>query len=546
MIDLSALTDEERAQFADTDVLEKGSTNVALYLRYSSHSQSEQSIEGQLRDCISFCHRNDYKVAGVFVDRATSANKNLEKRVALTKLVEDSKKKEWNYIVVWKLDRFARNRNDSAILKSKLKKYNVRVLSATENLTDSPESIILESVLEGMAEFYSADLSQKVSRGMRETALKCNSTGGRIPLGFTVKDHKLVINPQTAPIVQEAFERYAEGESIAEIARSFNTRGFRTTTGKPFTSNSFHAMFANKRYYGTYIYKDIEIENGLPAIIGRDLFDAVRVRAENAKTGQGRHSAKTDYLLSGKLFCGHCGASMQGTFGTSKTGQLYYYYICHSRRKAKSCPKKPIRKEWIEDIVINDAVSLLTDEVIDQLADVAIEEWKKEYCKSKAPYLSNRLNEIEKSIAGIVTAVEKGIASETLMKRLTELEKEKKEVERSLQAEKKNIFLLEKVHIVYWLEQFRKGDITNKQFRRRLCDLFIDSVYVYDEPDVLKITTAYNLLSLKDKTIIFRNSGENQTFEFDNCAFLPTITSKRKLKKLGKFRVCETKVYPLP
>lgn len=205
-IDLSCLTEEEISQFQeDPYTLYNGDQDVALYLRYSSTGQSDQSIEGQLRDCRAFCKANHYRIVAIYVDRATTARKDVEKRVHLMEMVADSAKQNWEYVIVWKLDRFARNRNDSAIMKMRLRKNGVKVLSATEHLTDSPESIILESVLEGMAEFFSAELSQKVTRGMRESALKCHSVGGHIPLGYKVENHKLVVDPDTAHIVQEAF-----------------------------------------------------------------------------------------------------------------------------------------------------------------------------------------------------------------------------------------------------------------------------------------------------------------------------------------------------
>ena len=254
-IDLSCLTEEEISQFQeDPYTLYNGDQDVALYLRYSSTGQSDQSIEGQLRDCRTFCKANHYRIVAIYVDRATTARKDVEKRVHLMEMVADSAKRNWEYVIVWKLDRFARNRNDSAIMKMRLRKNGVKVLSATEHLTDSPESIILESVLEGMAEFFSAELSQKVTRGMRESALKCHSVGGHIPLGYKVENHKLVVDPDTAHIVQEAFSLYANGESVADICRKFNSAGYKTAKNTEFNRSSFKAMFRNTRYIGTYTY----------------------------------------------------------------------------------------------------------------------------------------------------------------------------------------------------------------------------------------------------------------------------------------------------
>ena len=248
-IDLSDLTPSEQAQFTENpDVLTTGDTSVALYLRYSSDRQTEQSIEGQLRDLISYCKLHAYKVYNVYVDRAVSATKNIEKRTRFLDMIADSDKHQWKYVLVWKLDRFARNRNDSAIYKMRLKKNGVRVLSATENISENPEGIILESVLEGMAEFYSAELSQKITRGMRESARKAQSLGGQLPLGYKTVNKQFVVDPDTAPIVKLAFELYADGWSVADICREFNTRGYRSSKGSLFNCNSFKVLLRNKKY----------------------------------------------------------------------------------------------------------------------------------------------------------------------------------------------------------------------------------------------------------------------------------------------------------
>ena len=501
-IDLSALTAEEITQFEnDPSTLYTGEQDVALYLRYSSTGQSEQSIEGQLRDCRAFCKVNHYRITAIYIDRATTARKDVEKRVHLMEMIADSAKQNWEYVIVWKLDRFARNRNDSAIMKMRLRKNGVKVLSATEHLSDNPEGILLESVLEGMAEFFSAELSQKVTRGMRESALKCHSVGGHVPLGYKIENHKLVVNPDTAHIVQEAFSLYANGESVADIARKFNAAGYRTAKNTEFNRSSFKVMFRNVRYIGTYTYKDIQIENGVPAIIDKELFEAVQRRLSKAAEAPARGKAKVDYLLSGKLFCGHCGASMNGESGVGRSGKVYHYYSCYTKKRKLGCEKRPLKKDYIEEIVAKDAFALLTDQLIDEIADMAIYQSEQDMInETRLPQLSTQLSEIEKSISNITAAIEKGIASETLMHRLVQLEHEKKSVEKEIKSEEKFVYRIDRDQIIFWLSQFKHGNIEDEDFRRRLIDLLVNSVTVWDEPDGYKITTAYNLTSCKTKT----------------------------------------------
>ena len=517
-IDLSCLTEEEISQFQeDPYTLYNGDQNVAIYLRYSSTGQSDQSIEGQLRDCRAFCKANHYRIVAIYVDRATTARKDVEKRVHLMEMISDSAKQNWEYVIVWKLDRFARNRNDSAIMKMRLRKNGVKVLSATEHLTDSPESIILESVLEGMAEFFSAELSQKVTRGMRESALKCHSVGGHIPLGYKVENHKLVVDPDTAHIVQEAFSLYANGESVADICRKFNSAGYKTAKNTEFNRSSFKAMFRNTRYIGTYTYKDIVIENGIPAIIDKELFETVQRRLSKTATAPARGKAKVDYLLSGKLFCGHCGASMNGESGAGRHGKVYHYYSCYTKKRKLGCDKRPLKKDYIEGIVARDALNLLTDQLIDEIADMAIRQSEQDLINdTHIPQLTAQLSEVEKSITNITAAIEKGIASETLMNRLVQLEHEKKTLNKEIKAEEKFVYRIDRDQIVFWLSQFKYGNIEDENFRRRLIDLLVNSVTVWDEPDGYKITTAYNLTSCKTKTFrVEKNPAAEEATGFD-------------------------------
>lgn len=518
-IDLSMLTPEEQQQFIDDPyTLYHGDVDVTLYLRFSSERQKEQSIEGQLRDCIAYCKRKNYRIVAVYVDRALTARKDVEKRVRFQQMISDSVHHLWDLVIVWKLDRFARNREDSAVFKMRLRKNGVRVESATEAISRNPEGIILESVLEGIAEYYSADLSQKITRGLRESALKGQCVGGHVPLGYKLENHKLVINPATAHIVQEAFQLYANGESMADICRLFNSKGYRTAKGSEFNRSSFKSMFKNERYIGVYLYKDIRIEDSVPPIIDKGLFEAVQRRLSKTADAPARGKAKVDYLLSGKLFCGHCGAAMNGESGTSKTGAVHNYYACYTRKRKRECDKRPLRKEYIEYIVAQDAVTLLTDDVIEEMADMAMAQSEQDLKENtRIPELTAKKQEVEQSISNITKAVEKGIASDTLLNRLMELEAEKKDLNTQLAEEEKYIYRIDRDQVIFWLTKFKDGDIEDENFRRHIIDLMVNSVTVWDEPDGFKITTAYNLTSNKSKT--FRvsdkaDSPSNRGFGF--------------------------------
>lgn len=485
--------------------------DVVLYMRYSSDRQTEQSIEGQNRVCMEFCKQQGYNVVGKYIDRAASAFKDTGKRAEFQKMIKDSEKGLWQGVVVYKLDRFARNRYDSATFKARLKKNGVKVISATENISDNPEGVILEAVLEGMAEFYSKELSQKITRGMRESAYKCHSIGGHIPLGYKIEDKKLVIDEPSAQIVREAFDLYANGSTVAEICEKFNNKGYHTAKGAAFNKNSFKSMFKNERYIGVYTYKDVRIEGGVPAIIDKETFETVRSRLSVNAEAPSRGKAKVDYLLAQKLFCGHCGASMVGESGTSKTGDVHNYYACGTRKRFRTCDKKALRKEFIERVVAEDAMAFLTPDKIELLADMAIKQNQEDLEHDEViPTLRAEIHDLDKSISNLLKLVEKGAESDTLATRLTDLEKQKRDCKRRLIVAEDDYIILEREHIIWWLSKFLDGDIEDEDFRRQLIDLLVNSVTVWDEPDGwYKITAVYNLIDQNTQTFRVKPDGSS-------------------------------------
>ena len=315
--------------------------NAVIYARYSSANQKEISIEGQLRECHNYAKRCGYNVIGEYIDRAKSGTK--DNRPEFQQMISDSSKNQFQYVIVWKTDRFARNRYDSAIYKNKLKKNGVRVVSATEAIGEGTESIIVEAMLEAMAEVYSKQLAENTRRGMKDTALQGKCTGGNIPLGFRVENSYLVKDEETAFIVEYIFKAYADGKTKSQIVKSCNDKGYRTKNGKIFNYQSIGYILKNKMYIGDYNYKG-EIERSCPTIVDEELFNIVQKRLEKSKRTKGKPAdKKVDYLLSGKLFCGHCGSTMIGESATSSTGAKHYYYTCYSRKK-HNCKKKREKK----------------------------------------------------------------------------------------------------------------------------------------------------------------------------------------------------------
>lgn len=471
---------------------------VCLYMRYSSEKQTEQSIEGQERVCTEFCARQGYEIVNRYIDRATSAFSHIDKRTQFQKMISDSEKHIFDAVVVYKLDRFARNRYDSATYKNKLKRNGVQVVSATENISDAPEGVILESVLEGMAEFYSKELSQKITRGMRESAIKTQSLGGHIPLGYKIENKKFVIDESKAAIVREAFERYANGETMADLIRSFNQRGLKSSKGSPFSANTFHTMLKNERYVGIYKYKDMRIPGGMPRIIDDDTFERVKSRMALNKKMPARSRAEEPFLLTGKLFCGTCGSLMCGDSGTSKNHTKHYYYSCSERKQHHNCTKKSIRKEIIEEIVFKNAMNMMSDENIEQLAEMAVKAANDDSAETTLLMsLNDELSDIENKINNLVKTFESGYIADAVVERIKQLEESKKSTVLRIEECKLNNVSITKEQVIYFLEKFVQGDIENINFRRMVIDMMIHSITLYDDFDGdgkhFKLVTAYNL-----------------------------------------------------
>ena len=475
-----------------------------IYARYSSHSQREESIEGQLRECHEFALKNGMTVINEYCDRAISGK--TDNRPSFQRLIKDSEKGHFDAVIMYTLDRFARNRYDSAIYKAKLKKHGVRVYYAKQPMPDTPEGIILESVLEGYAEYYSENLSRNIKRGLKENALQGIATGGAgLPLGYVVgEDRKYKIDPVGAKIVQEIFQMYADGLSATQIINICNERGYKTSRGNAFNKNSLRTMLKNDKYVGVYRFMDVVLEDAIPPIIDKALFEKVQAMLKHNYTARARTKAKEDYLLTTKLFCGHCGSAMVGESGTSKSGKLHYYYKCVDRKRKRACPKKVEKKDWIEQTVVSFTVQyVLTDENIDRIATKAMEIIEKESADTTyIEGLRGELKEVQKKIRNLMTAIEEGIITSTTKSRLEELETEKNEIEGRIAHEEMKKPLLTKDRIVYWLLSFKSGDVQDTEYQRRVIDTLVNSVYVYDDGDKgRKLVLTFNISGQNTATI---------------------------------------------
>lgn len=459
---------------------------AVIYARYSSDSQTEQSIEGQLRVCREYALSHDILIVDTYIDRAMTGTNDM--RPDFQRMIKDSSRHQWEIVLVYKLDRFSRDKYEATIHKHTLKENGVKLVSAMENIPDSPEGIILESLLEGMNQYYSAELAQKINRGLKESWMKGQTTGGRPIFGYDVVDKKCIINEHEAEIIREAFTKYAQGYKAVEIIKSFNEKGYRKKDGSPFGIKYLYHMLHDKRYNGIVEHHGIVYDKIFPKIISDELWQSVCLINDENKLSPSRKKEVFDFILSGKLICGNCKHRMIGVSGTSKTGAIYYYYACNSKCKSAKCSTKAIQKQPLENLVISTTVELLKSaSAIHKIAEHIYTLHKTETAdNTMLKSLERKRADVLKSQNNIIKAIEQGIITEATKSRLTELEKELANLDFEISQEKtRNYAFLTIEQIEMYLSKFVFENTDNIKVRKLIINAFVRDVLLYDDKIVI-------------------------------------------------------------
>jgi len=372
-------------------------------------------------------------------------------------------------------------------------------------------------LLEGMAEYYSAELAEKVIRGHTENALKCKYNGGTPTFGYVIDgDKHYQLDPHTAPVVLEIFTLYDQGTTMKNIRDYLNDKGVTTVRGKKIDLNFVAAVLHNRKYIGEYSYREIVTPNGIPSIVPQELFDRVQQKLDTNKKAPARHKAEDDYLLTTKLFCGTCGAMMVGESGTSShQGRKYHYYRCVNTKKHRTCnaKHKSIRKGPIENAVVNAVMAkVMDDNFVNYIADTVMDIQGKE--SSVLPALRKQLEETERGITNMLNAIQMGIINDSTKQRLDELEGRKKDIELQIIQEEIKRPMLSREDVTYWLYRFRKLDVSKLEERRRLIDSFVNSVTVFDDHILI--------------TFNYKESTERVTFDDIKSSDLESVARPRK------------------
>ena len=475
--------------------------NAVIYARFSSYNQTERSIEGQIDDCMAYAERMGYTVIRSYIDRAKSGT-DAENRADFQKMISDSASRQFDTVLVWKYDRFARNRYDSANAKYKLKKNGVKLVSVNEPITDDPTGILLESLLEGAAEYYSANLSQNVKRGIRVSLEHGNYIGGITPFGYQIDNKKVISNDREAEAVRFIFEQYNSGVSCKAIAAALNAQGLKPRLSAKFKETSFSVILKNRKYIGEYSANGCDYPDIYPQIVDTELFESVQRKINANKRAPGAGKAKTDYLLQGKAFCGHCGAPLVGESGKSKTGVVHNYYACADKKKLHTCQKKNERKQPLEYYIVERTVNyMLTPERIEIIADALVEKYNEDFNASGAANLEKTINRLDKEINDAVDNLLAFTGNKPVQDKIAEkielLSAQKSDAESDLAALKIAMkHVITKEQYMKWLSSFSGGDPLDEKYQKQIIDTFINAIYVFDD----KLVTYYNVKTTEQVT----------------------------------------------
>ena len=446
---------------------------AVIYARYSSSNQTEQSIEGQLRVCNEYAERNGIVILDTYIDRAMTGTN--DHRADFQRMIKDSGKREWQHVIVYKLDRFSRDKYATAVYKKALKDNGVTLLSATECIPDTPEGIIVESLLEGMGQFYSVELSQKVRRGMNESRQKGQFTGGYLIYGYKVVNKKVIIDDEKAEVVRYIYEQFAQGIYVKDIINALTEKGI-LNRGKPFARNTVYNILKNEKYSGIYRLGDEVFENMYPQIVTPKIFEIVR---EKVKVNQyGKRSLDVVYLLRNKMKCGYCGKSINGECGTSKNGQRKHYYKCFGRKSNSGCKKKMIQKDLLEKLVIEVIITILSNhENKETLISAVLKQQERRIAQNSIlKVLLREQKQVNNALENIVAAIEQGVITNTTTKRLKELETRLDDLERQILIErsKNAVRVPESAIREYYDEALTLG-------AEQLIDYLIKDIVLYDD-----------------------------------------------------------------
>lgn len=491
---------------------------TAVYARFSSDNQRKESIDEQVRACKYYAQQTgQYDIVKIYSDEAMSGFRHTHKREGFLQLMEDARAHKFEAVMVYELSRFSRNGTDTITYTEELERLGIEFVSVREKLDQTPEGRMMMYVITGMNEYYSRNLAIEVMRGLKENAYSAKTTGGKPPLGYDIgKDGRYIINPVEAAAVRLIFDMYLAGSGYTAIVDELNSRGYRTKRGNKFVRNSLYDLLRNEKYTGDFIYNRTEkpksgrqnrhaykseddiirVENAFPAIITKKEYREVLRRMKENEHKGASNAAVHDYLLSGKVYCGHCGKSMYGET-RSRRGTPYSYYSCNGH-KSKICDKHSIRCEKLEEEVIKQLnEKYFTPDILDCIAEKIHEDSQNAHADEQANMLRKQSAELKRKIDNGTKAILEGVDSDELRAAVKELSLQKKVIDHSIveieAAADNSGRTVEEIRRA--AENFADIAKLPREQQKEIIQRFVWRIYVYDDDgpdgrDKIKIVLA--------------------------------------------------------
>lgn len=393
---------------------QKRRRTAVAYARYSSTNQREESIDAQLRAIREYCKKENIELIAEFTDEAISGKS--DNRENFQNMINQLLKGhlQADFVLVHKFNRFARNKYDSALYKKKLKDIDIKVVSVSQKIDDTPEGELLEGFLETIDQYYSANLAVEVRKGLRENALKGKHAGGQVLFGYSLDEEGYYRPNENAKIVKRIFEEYAAGYPKTEICGRLNAEGYRNQRGKKFNTRTLYDLLRNEKYIGNYVYTIDKKETiRLDGIIkdppiDRRLWNEVQKLCESGSLKGRARKKKRSYLLTGRTFCAECGCPISGggskRSGSKKDGKLLYYYKCIGKTKYKNgCQSRSLNKDVFEPKVLQTIMDIVMDE--QQIKRIAKSTFAELEVMRDTPVVST--SQLKKELANILTRQER-------------------------------------------------------------------------------------------------------------------------------------------
>lgn len=458
---------------------------VAGYARYSTDNQTENSIEFQMRCIEEYCQKNNLNLVLRYHDDAISGT--TMERPAFKQLCRDASQHLFDAVVIYDITRGSRDVSDWFAFRKAMDLLGVEIISTQDKLGDimNPNDFLVELLGIGIGQHHVLQTRQKTIEGTTQKALEGKFLGGIPPYGYDIVEQEYVINETEAKNVQMIFEMYADGYSYADIIEKLH--GALGKRGKPFGKTSLYSILRNDRYTGLYTWNRrnvkklgkwaggtpnsniVQLENKIPRIISRELFDAVQIRLSknNHRTSSdpvAPKSAKRTYLLSGYIVCEKCGCNYVG-HTTHSHGYKNAYYYCGTKYRTRNCDAPNLPAERVEKWVI-EQINVFLLNFSDAAADRILEEMKKRMnnCDSE----KNRLREIELKLKNATDAILNGITYPELMEEIKSLRQEHAELEATIaRASSEKVPVTKKDIMSAFSERIDNENVDYRQLMRK-------------------------------------------------------------------------------